>query len=98
MATYRAGERVTPGVYFDHAHHEFVTVTEEGPHTLPNDGGPFKRVHALAAFLAAPWIGLAYVVSLPAVALVATVKVVGQRLVHALAAPQRLATDRVTPD
>jgi hypothetical protein len=69
MTRYYGNQRVEPGIYFCAKELSFKSMDEDG--RLP--GGPeraYWRVPALALLVAAPMIGLAYVIFLPLVGFV----------------------------
>lgn len=83
MLTYRGGNKVQRGTYWDLAKGERVDVLAEG--ILPGDGKTlFVKMPVAAVLLAGPFIGLLYAVFLPFIGIAMTLVLVGRKLVTGL--------------
>lgn len=80
MLTYRGGNKVQKGTYWDLAKGERIDVDAEG--VLPGDRKIiFVKLPVAAVLLAGPFIGLLYAVFLPFIGIAMTLMLVGKKLI-----------------
>lgn len=100
MKTYRAHDRVEPGIYFNARHLRFKSMEDQGH--LPTDvDGEWRRVPALALLVVGPLLGLAYAVFLPLIGFAmvggALLRKAGELATEAAAASVRVLTPAWQP-
>ncbi len=96
MKAYRAGDLVTPGLYFNARQLSFKSVDEEGP--LPGkEAGTYRRVPVLLLLVMGPLLGLAYAVFLPFIGFAVVAWLLGAKTVHVARGTARTAVRVLRP-
>ena len=96
MTTYTGTQEVEPGLYVNTGSFRVTSVERRG--ALPGAGTEhYRRVPMLVMLLLAPLLGLAFVIFLPFIGFAVMLRLLGEKLLHAVAPAARRATDAVVP-
>lgn len=96
MRRFHGNQTVEPGLYLNARQLSFESVAEAGP--LPgNENDVYRRVPMLLMFVAAPFLGLVYVIFLPLIGFAMVTWLVGVKTAHAAAGTARTAARVLKP-
>lgn len=91
--TYRGGERVPGGKYWNLYSGDYVVLGEEGG-VLPVVEGDYVRVHPVLMLVVGPLLGLGYVIFLPIAVPVLVAQFAARRMQRAAVALARVTSSR----
>jgi hypothetical protein len=96
MTTFKGGQAVGPGFYFDKARWEITTIPPEGGELKGTGTDVYLRIPVLAMLALAPILGAVYVMFLPFIAIAMAgqqLGIVTLRKVRTLAGRERVAAE-----